>query len=145
MFTFWTFRSCPEQYKKIQNQNPLFVDQKDMQKIYTFGKTMLDNPRKTMQAKELLSPMKQMSPEGVRLSGLGAFGGESERKGGFGMMWNDKDNTVNSWDTYDFNRWQRWLSSIPDRKTSLEIRSKVKLDPQKGSVLLRNLIDNIKK
>ena len=74
---------------------------------------------------------------------VGAFGGEgvfSDNAGGFGMMWNDKTNTIHSWDHYDYSAPQRWWANIPNRRKPLEIRSEVKLDPKKGSVILNELL-----
>lgn len=136
-------RMSKEQYEVLRKKQPLLPEQSKMQKTYRFGKEMLDNPGKVMQASETLSPMRQYSPHGDMYSGLGAFGGEgvfSDNAGGFGMMWNDKTNTIHSWDHYDYSAPQRWWANIPNRRKPLEIRSEVKLDPKKGSVILNELL-----
>lgn len=139
-------RMSKEQYEALRKKQPLLPEQDKMKKTYAFGKEMLDNPGKVMQASETLSPMRQYNPNGDMYSGLGAFGGEGTfiDNGGFGMMWNNKTNTVHSWDHYNFPLYQRWWANIPDRKKPLEIRSEVKLDPKKGSIILNELLKQTK-
>ncbi len=135
-------RMPKEQYEALRKKQPLLPEQERMQKTYRFGKEMLDNPGKVMQASETLSPMRQYSPHGDMYSGLGAFGGEgvfSDNAGGFGMMWNDKTNTIHSWDHFDYSLLERILGNMPNRRKPLNtFRSKVR--SKEGSVILNELL-----
>lgn len=118
-------------YKHYKKLNPDLPLKSTMKAIYKAGKKLLDKPNEWHQVNESLS----VKHDEVGTSGLGAL-----QK--FGMRWNDKTNTIDYHDTYDFPTSlvgglveQKW---IPERDRTLRIRGQVKMDPAKGSILLRD-------
>lgn len=128
-------RMNPNDYKKLQEQHPNLPEQNEIANSYKFSKDLLDHPNIPKQAHEDLSPKKQRSPNGSNLTGLGALRY-------FGMQWDDKNQKLYGWDTYNFDWWQRLLGNMPDRKNSLEIRTVIPFDPKRGSKLLRDNLKN---
>lgn len=125
-------RMSPSNYKKLQEQHPTLLEQKEIVNSYKFSKDLLDHPNVPKQAHEDLSPKKQRSSDGTNLTGLGALRY-------FGMQWDDKNQKLYGWDTYNFDWWQRLLGNMPDRKNSLEIRTVIPFNPKQGSKLLRDI------
>ncbi len=115
-------------YKKSKELNPELPSRRKIRQIYETGKYIMEHPNEWHEVKE----NKSIKKDEKGTSGLGAL----QR---FGVRWNDKTNTVDYHDTYDFP----WYLSgyIPPRERTLRIRGTVNMDPKKGSKLLR---DNMK-
>lgn len=60
------------------------------------------------------------------------------------MMWSPDEGALRVHDTYDFPSYVTTLSSIQVRPKEMKIRGIVKFDPRKGSVLLRDGLDQSK-
>lgn len=130
-------RLTEDKYKLLQKQHPNLVDQDNIKEIYHFGKRLLDNPKTIQQANENLSPMYQPMPGNTYYTGLGALQN-------FGMYWDNGNKTIYAWDTYDFPWLHKLLSDVPDREKPLEIRSKIKMYPEKGSKILNEVMSSLK-
>lgn len=113
-------RNFSQYEEKLKPTNKL-----GLEKIYNFGKQLLNNPGKGQQAHETLSL--KTSDNGK--TGLGALQS-------FGMVWDKDKKVIKAYDTYDFPDYLNMF--IPKRDKTLKIRGEIKFDPVKGSKILND-------
>ena len=120
-------------YKKSTSNIP---DKDTFEKVYEFGKKVLQNPNQWQKGNEDLS-LKHIPSTNKYAGGTGL--GMLQR---FGMKWNPVTRTASVHDTYDFPWWTK--GNIPTRESKLKIRGQVQV-PKEGSYLLRNNLLNYNK
>lgn len=122
-------------YDYYKQQHPEMPDKKIFENTYKQSKTVLENPNKWHQINADETYVIS-NPEG-----------ETERNplgmlSSFGLKWDGSNLYMH--DTYDFPTYVKIGTGIPERPREMKIRSKISFDPKKGSVLLRNNLQNYK-
>ena len=116
-----------DEYKAKYHNLP---GKKTIQTIYENAKNVMNNPGKWQQMDgEYI--IKKKNPEyDNEVNPLGMLAE-------YGMKWDPQTKTIYVHDTYDFPWYARAAGGIKNRPKEMKIRSAIKFDPKKGSVLLR--------
>lgn len=116
-----------DEYKAKYHNLP---GKKTIQTIYETAKNVMNNPGKWQQMDgEYI--IKKKNPEyDNEVNPLGMLAE-------YGMKWDPQTKTIYVHDTYDFPWYARAAGGIKTRPKEMKIRSAIKFDPKKGSVLLR--------
>lgn len=116
-----------DEYKAKYHNLP---GKRTMQTIYETAKNVMNNPGKWQQMDgEYI--IKKKNPEyDNEVNPLGMLAE-------YGMKWDPESKMLYVHDTYDFPWYARAAGGIKNRPKEMKIRSAIKFDPKKGSVLLR--------
>ncbi len=126
-------------YDDYNRQNKKLAPKGVIRHMYEEGKKVMENPGRWTQVTE--------GPQFYLYDGIDWLTNEMMPLGmlaDFGMMWSPDEGALRVHDTYDFPAYVTTLSSIPVRPKEMKIRGLVKFDPRKGSVLLRDGLDQLK-
>lgn len=126
-------------YDEYKKEVPDLADRRTIEHIYNEGKRVMDNPGKWTQVTE--------GPQFMLYDGVDPLTNERAPLGmlaSFGMMWSPEEGTLRVHDTYDFPWYATTFSRIPKRPKEMKIRGMVKFDPNRGSILLRDGLDESK-
>ncbi len=126
-------------YDEYKKEVPDLADRRTIEHMYNDGKRVMENPGKWTQVTEGPQFMlyDRIDPQTNEIAPLGMLAD-------FGMMWSPDEGALRVHDTYDFPFYVRALSRIPQRPREMKIRGLVKFDPNRGSVLLRDGLDESK-
>lgn len=124
------------EYDKYIDKYPELPSKRMMKKIHETGKRILTSGKEepvheSMSVKYITRPGHFQE----NATGLEIFGR-------FNVKWDKENKTLQVYDTYDFPSEITGKYTIPERKRPLRIRDKIKFDPEKGSFLLRNNMEN---
>lgn len=118
-------------YNFYKSKNPKLISKEFIDRAYKASKEIMENPNKWQQAYGDNNYV-ITNPEGeIERNPLGMLGK-------FGIKWSPEEKAIYIHDTYDFPLRARLATSIPQRRREMKIRGKVSFDPQKGSIILRD-------
>ena len=133
-------------YDHYKTKVPNLPDKDKINKIYKFGKMVLDNPYKEDGSHKWHQANEELSIKDIEETKDHSWGSGLGALQNFGIRWDPKTRTGYVHDTYDFPiklffGTVNTNDYIPIRNSILKIRGKVKL-PKEGSYLLRNDLIN---
>lgn len=121
-------------YDEYKSKYPELPSEATIERIYETGKKVLDNPNTWQQVDgDNTAIKKKFDPSTNEANPLGMLAN-------FGLMWSPEDESLYMHDTYDFNKFGEIF--IGKRPKEMKIRGKIKFNPKKGSLLLRNDMEN---
>lgn len=123
-----------DEYDKYKDQHNLSKAQ--LERIYKQGKELMEHPNEFVQMNADTAPGFEYN-KNIRTTNESNPLGMLAR---FGARWRPEEGVIEVHDAYDFPRWVTALSSIPVRPKVMRIRGRIKYDPKKGSVLLRDKV-----
>ncbi|GEM_PF-4998793 len=122
-------------YDIYKKKEPSLPSREYLQRIYKTGKNVMNNPNKWTQVQDGRAIKQGYDKQTEESDPLGMLGK-------FGMRWEPEQNALYVHDTYDFSKNARNATGIPIRPREMKIRGRVKFDPTKGSILLRDSLAN---
>lgn len=118
-------------YDVYKQKEPSLPDKEYIERIYTSGKQVMENPSKWVQVEDGRAIKQGYDKQLEESDPLGMLGK-------FGMRWEPNQKALYVHDTYDFPWKARAATGIPVRPREMKIRGRINFDPNRGSVLLRD-------
>lgn len=125
-------------YDKYKKQHPELPSKKEIKTIYEQGKKVLNNPNKWQQIDGDYGAAIKENPEKYtyEINPLGMLGN-------FGMKWVPDENKIYIHDTYDFPKHLIGRGRpMYNRPKEMKIRGSISFNPEQGSYLLRDNMNN---